>query len=176
LDESARLVGGHRWWEGRLFGVLGGWVATTSDPTAKLMLDRHSQHHAWRSGQWWDRLPVVADVDREALVRPPSPGAARALEALAVLDDPVARLAGAYRFALPRLVGRYQAHRQSASPVSDDSAIRTLDLLVPDAVGDWLHGEVLLQECLTDRAGAERAAMTVAHLESVLLDGVEPPS
>ena len=94
--------------EGRLFEILGGWVASTDDVDAKLLLDRHSQHHAWRADQWWDRLPVLADVDRPALVAAPSPGIGAVAEALAALAGDVPRLAGAYRVALPRLVAAYQ--------------------------------------------------------------------
>ena len=73
LDDAARLAGAHRWAEMRLFEVMGSWVAGTDDVDAKLLFDRHSQHHAWRAGQWWERLPVSAGVDRDGLVVAPSP-------------------------------------------------------------------------------------------------------
>jgi hypothetical protein len=125
LDEATGLAGGHFWAESRLFETLGAWVASTDEPAAKLLFDRHSQHHAWRAQQWWDRLPVLADVDRDRLIQPPTPAVAAGAAALAGLEGATARLAGVYRVALPRLFAGYQRHRQRADPASDGSAIRT---------------------------------------------------
>jgi hypothetical protein len=169
LDEAIRLVGGHAWAESRLFETLGAWVAVTEQPEAKLLLDRHSQHHAWRAQQWWDRLPVLADVDRDRLIQPPTPAAAAGAAALAGLEGTVARLAGVYRVALPRLFAGYQRHRQRADRPSDGSAIRTLHLLMPDVAGDWREGEVFLQVLLRDRTSVDQAAAAVAHLEQILI-------
>ena len=155
------------WAESRLFEILGGWVASTDEPEAKLLFDRHSQHHAWRAQQWWDRLPVLADVERDGLIQPPTPAAAAAAVGLAGLDSTVPRLAGAYRVALPRLVAAYHGHRLRADPTSDGSVIRTLDLLLSDVVGDWREGEVFLQLLLTDEAAVGRAAAAVASLERI---------
>jgi hypothetical protein len=169
LEEAARRAGGHRWVEGRLFEILGGWVASTDDVDAKLLLDRHSQHHAWRADQWWDRLPVLADVDRHALVAAPSPRIFAVTEALAATAGDVPRLAGAYRVALPRLVAAYQEHRLLANPASDGAAIRTLDIVLADVIADWRHGEVLLQRLLNDDQQVVAAADTVANLERLLV-------
>jgi hypothetical protein len=169
LEEASRRAGGHRWKELRLFEILGGWVASTEDVDAKLLFDRHSQHHAWRAEQWWDRLPVLAGVDRGALVVAPSTGVGAAVAALAGLDGTVARLAGAYRVALPRLVAAYHAHRLEASPVSDGAAIRTLDLLLLDVAADWREGEVLLQSRLTGAVEVDGAAAAVAALEGLIV-------
>jgi hypothetical protein len=171
LDEAARLAGGHRWAESRLFEILGSWVASTDDIEVKLLFDRHSQHHAWRADQWWDRLPVLAGVDREALVVAPSPAAAAAADTLGSADGVVDRLAGAYRVALPRLLGRYERHRTLVTPAADGAVIRTLDLLVPDVATDWRQGEVLLQDRIGSPGDVERAAATVARLERLLLGG-----
>ncbi|HEY3810453.1 MAG TPA: hypothetical protein VGL49_03380 [Acidimicrobiales bacterium] len=176
MEEAARLAGGHRWVESRLFEILGGWVATTPEVDAKLLFDRHSQHHAWRAGQWWDRLPVLAGAERDAYVVAPSEGVAAAATDLGGLGGTVARLAGAYRVALPRLAGAYQGHRSAANPASDGAAIRTLDLLLPDVTGDWREGEVLLQGMLVDGAAVEAAAATVARLEGLLVTGQALPS
>ena len=116
LDEAARRAGGHRWVEARLFEILGGWVASTDEVDAKLLFDRHSQHHAWRADQWWDRLPVLADVDRPGLVVAPSPGVGALAGGLADLDGTIPRLAGAYRVALPRLVARLQGAPVEGQP------------------------------------------------------------
>lgn len=176
LEESARLAGSHVWVERRLFEILGLWVPSTPEPEAKLMLDRHSHHHAWRAGQWWDRLPVLADVDRDALVTPPDPGLAAALELLASAGPAgagatptVARLAGAYRFALPRLWASYQRHRAQAGDTADGATLRTLGIVAPDAAADWQEGETLLQNLLGSRDAVSAAASTVGELEATLL-------
>jgi hypothetical protein len=169
LEEAARRAGGHRWVEARLFEILGGWVASTADVEAKLLFDRHSQHHAWRADEWWDRLPVLADVDRHGLVMAPSPRVAALVGELPALGGTVARLAGAYRVALPRLVAAYQEHRWQTNPAGDGAAIRTLDLLLPDVVADWREGEVLLQRLLAGEADVAAAADTVARLERLLI-------
>jgi hypothetical protein len=171
LEESSRLAGGHHWIECRMFEVLGGWVATTSEPDAKLMFDRHSRHHAWRAEQWRDRLPVLADVDRDGLSVPPSVAAASALEALAGLPGTVERVAGAYRVVLPRLSGAYLEHLSLASPVSDGSAMRTLNMLVADVGTDWREGELLLQRLIGDEAAVRTAADTVVLLEGAFVGG-----
>jgi hypothetical protein len=169
LEEAARLAGGHRWVELRLFEILGTWVSSTDDVDAKLLFDRHSQHHAWRAEQWWDRLPVLADVDRDALVEVPSAEVAAAGDSLAALEPTVDRLAGAYRVALPRLAAAYLGHRLQANFASDGAAIRTLDLLLPDVTADWREGEALLQHRLLNAPAVDAAAAAVAQLERMLV-------
>ena len=171
LEESARLAGSHCWSERRMFEILGGWVASTSETDVKLMLDRHSQNHAWRAGQWWDRLPVLADVDRAGLVRAPGPAAEEAMRLLEETVDTVERLAGAYRFAVPRMFAAYGHHRAVANPVSDGSALRTLNLAASDLASDWGEGEIALQGLLISSAETERAAGTVGRLERLLVAG-----
>lgn len=154
-----------------MFEILGGWVASTDDATVKLMFDRHSQHHAWRSTQWWERLPVLADVDRDALVRAPSQETDKCIQAVAESTGTVARLAAAYRFALPRMFAAYHRSRGAASPLSDGSTLRALGLVGPDLASDWAEGEVALQALIRSDADAELAARTVARLEALLSAG-----
>jgi hypothetical protein len=165
LEEAARLAGAFCWGESRLFEVLGGWVADTDETDAKLMFDRHSRHHAWRAGQWRERLPVLAGADPDSLVVPPSPRLEAAYYALADTDGTVGRLAGAYRFALPRLAGWYRSYRDAANPASDGSGLRTAEIVSRDVHHDWRDGELLLQTVLTDDASVTRAAHAVAALE-----------
>jgi hypothetical protein len=172
LAESARLAGVFCWAESRLFEVLGGWVATTGPHDAKLMFDRHSRHHAWRADQWRDRLPVLADLDPDSLIGPESPRLEASYRALADLDGTVARLAGAYRFALPRLAGSYRSYGAGANPVSDSSGLRTVAIVSRDVHQDWRDGEALLQTLIEDDASVTGASETVAALERVAL-GVE---
>jgi len=175
LEESAALMGGFRWVETRLFELLGAWVPSAGEPEVMAMLDRHSQHAAWRAAQWWDRLPVVASIDRPSLVRAPSAGYEAAVEVLG--QDGLAlveRLAGAYRVLFAHLAVGYRGLRAAATPWSDGPVMRTLGHVVPDLIEDWLEGEAALQSMLTvatdSGAGAELAYGVAARLESLLVD------
>ena len=169
LEESARLAGRHRWTESRLYEILGGWVVSTSEPEIRVLLDRHSHHCAWRAAQWWERLPVLADVDRDSLCTPPSDAVARALGHLAGLEGTEARLAGAYRVALPRMWAAYRRHGCQAGPAGDGSVLRTLGFVAPDVAADWQEGERHLQELLDDAPKIRSAATVVATLEEMLV-------
>jgi hypothetical protein len=171
LDEAARLAGGYCWAEGQLFSVLGGWVASTPETAVKLLLDRHSQHHAWRGEQWRDRLPVLADVDPAGLVAPLCRGLAEVMAVLPALDATVFRLAAAYRVVLPRLAAAYESHLSRASPVSDGSTIRTLRIVGGDLAADWREGELMLQTLIRDEESVRGAAATVVRLERAFLPG-----
>lgn len=168
LEDSARRAGAHQWAESRLFEVLGRWVGGTTHTEVRLMLDRHSAQSAWRASQWWDRLPVLADVDRPSLCRPPSPASAGAMDQLEKLEGTVARLAGVYRVAVPRLWGAYDRHRSDADGIADGASVRTLRIVADDLARDWHEGEARLQDLLTGRAEVREAAETVAALEQLL--------
>ncbi|HLI53160.1 MAG TPA: hypothetical protein VKU88_02450 [Acidimicrobiales bacterium] len=170
LATSARLAGAHRWAEARLFEIVGGWVPSTSEPQVKLLFDRHSQHHAWRASQWFDRLPVLADLDREALSAPVA-GAADAFDLLASLATPVARMAGVYRVALPRMWAAYERHRAQADPVADAATLRTLALVARDLAADWHEGEAALQALVGEPVVAREAAEAALAVEELLAAG-----
>jgi hypothetical protein len=163
LEERARQSGAHCWFEGRMFEILGSWVATTVEPQVKLMVDRHSLHHAWRAAQWEARLSV------DTLVAAPAVGMERALDALAGMQGTVRRLAGAYRVALPRLAAGYAADAAGASRISDGSVIRTLQTVAADLHADWREGEFALQALLGDRAAVDAASGAVVELEELLV-------
>ena len=175
LEESARRAGHHRWAEQRLFEVTGAWVAATPEPAAKLLLDRHSQHHAWRAAQWWDRLPVLADVDRDAMTVPPAGPLGSVLAGLEPAPGPAdgaaaagtaARLGALYRVVLPRLWRAYRDHLGVAGPVADGATRRTLAIVMADVEGDWHEGEAVLQDVIGTVPGASgAAAAAVAALE-----------
>ena len=167
LYESGRLAGTHRWVERRLFEIVGGWVPSTTDQEAKLLFDRHSEHHAWRAGQWWERLPVLAGVDRDGMTSAPPGPMATALDRLAELATPVARLAGLYRGVLPRVWTEYDRHRKAADPVSDGSALRTLSMVIADVSADWQEGELVLQGRVVGRQSALEVGSAVAALEEI---------
>jgi hypothetical protein len=149
LDVAARTAARHCWVEARMYEVIGAWVPTTVETDIKLMLDRHSRHHAWRAREWWERLPVVADVERDLLVQSAeeSPWAAP-IQRAAGMTSTVSRLAAAYRVLLPRLCCGLALHRAQAGEVSDGSALRTLQIVLPDVAADWAEGESALEGLL----------------------------
>lgn len=163
------MAGGNCWVERRLFTLLGEWVPSTAGSDLKLMLDRHSQHCAWRAAQWWDRLPELADVDRDSLVAPPPGGLEAALAAMADLATPVGRLAACYRVALPRLWSAYASHRLVASAVGDPSSLRTLGIVSADVAADWMEGEATLQSLLGGPGEVEEAGAVVVAVERLLI-------
>ncbi|MCU4187434.1 hypothetical protein K6U06_23960 [Acidiferrimicrobium sp. IK] len=170
LQETAARLGGHQWMEQAVWKVLGAWGASTGDPAAAVLLDTHAQHAAWRAQQWWERLPVLAVIERDALVRPPSGAIAGLVEQLATAgpDATVARMAAAYRVLLARLLAGYSREAHLLSPVSDGPARRTLAQAESDASADWRAGESFLQRLLTDASAVDQAASTVADLERLL--------
>jgi hypothetical protein len=166
LEQSGRAAGAHAWWEERLFEVLGGFVPAIGYPAARVMLDRHSAHAAWRRGQWWERLPVLAGTDRTALVAPP-PGADRLVREAAAAGDDLVRLATAYRVLLPRVAAGYHAHRQQAWSAGEGPALRTLAMVITDVTADWLEGETYLQGCMRAGAAVDAVASWVHRLEAL---------
>jgi hypothetical protein len=180
LAESSARLGAFCWTERRLFEALGAAVAMLSRPEGKLMVDRHSGHAAWRGQQWWERLPVLALVDRSELVAPESPGVAALYHRLhfaeAKEDDgaggrlgEVGLLAGLYRVALPRLGAAYAAYRNLTSPVSDAPTRRTLSQVEADLEVDRAQGESFVHSLLTCETAIDEAAGAVAQLERLLL-------
>lgn len=173
LMEAATVIGSYVWWERRCFEVLGGWTVAFDDPVTKAMVDRHAAHHAWRAAQWWDRLPVLAQIDRTDLVVAPPNTLPAMMVTLGQLTSPLGRLAGAYRVAMPRLATGYRSHLARISAVADGPTIRTLTMVLADIDADWREGEAGLQQAMGTPAETFAAGYTVARLEAILL-GASP--
>lgn len=171
LYDAATVIGGHVWTERRLFEVLGSGVAALPDAAAKGLVDRHAAHAAWRAKEWWDRLPVLAVVDRPTLVAPPTAGIAAAYDLLGGLAGDVAFLAGIYRVALPRLIVAYRRHGARTAPAADGAVRRTIERVAPDLESDRAEGEEWLQSLLVDVPSVDGAAAAVAAAERLLAEG-----
>jgi hypothetical protein len=173
LTGSAARCGAHCWVERRSFEVLGAWAPAAGDPEATVLLDRHSLHAAWRAEQWWDRLPVLAGVERDGLVGPP-PGW-EALLGGAGAPPPelqgVGLVAFAYRVVLARVVAAYRAHEARCAAPADGPVLRTLRLAGDDARRDWEEGEALVQARLSGEAEVAAAAAAVRRGEELLACG-----
>jgi hypothetical protein len=153
----------------QVFETAGGWVGATSEPRAKLALDRHSAHAAWRAEQWRERLPVLAGVDHPSLIQPPGEAWGRCFSQLATLPGTVARLAALYRVVLPRLALRYRAHLASASVVAEAPTRRTLSMVLADVAGDRDEGDDALTVLLSERSAVEAAAGATVSVETAFL-------
>lgn len=171
LDESARLAGGNRWVEARLFEVVGSWVPATPEADVMLLFDRHSRHHAWRAEQWWDRLPVLAGVDRAELCAPLSAAWPAGLDVLAAQPSGLGRAAALYRVVLPRLHTTYSDQRQSVGQMADGSTVRTLGIVLSDLVADWQEGEAVLEGLIDGPEAAFAAGSAAAEVEAALASG-----
>lgn len=179
LEESDRLVASYRWLERRRFELLGGWVASTVEPEAKLAFARHARHHAWHASLWEQHLPHRSGYEAPGDPRPADRGLAVCIEALAEADGPeatVERLVGAYRVLAVRAVGDYTAHLARVSPVSDPAVARTGRLVLADQLHDQSEGEALLRALLEGDGRIERAAATQARLEKLTMASVDPDS
>jgi hypothetical protein len=172
LEESGRIIGQYRWIEMRAFEILGGWVPGVAELDVKLSIAAHARHHAWHATLWRDRLPELAGVDHEALTVPANAELARFVDTLGEetgAEHTIEKLVGIYRILIPRLVTRYGAHLEQASPITDGPTIRSLRLVLGDELEDWREGEMLIQFLLVDEATVRRAADRQARLEALLV-------
>ena len=172
--EAADLCGGHCWVERRLFEVLGAWSLAASAPVTVVLLDRHSQHAAWRAGQWWERLPVRAGVEREELVVAPA-GWEGALGAAGSRIPPPggdpALLWVVHRVLLARLATRYRRHQERVGPLADAPTARTLLQVLADVRSDGDEGRAALEELMGDREDLESASSAGVGVESAFVVG-----
>ena len=175
LVDSARLVGGYRWIEARLFEVLGSWVTSETVHEARLHFDVQSQLHAWHSELWAERLPSVEGVsDADSVTVAPSEGVEKLLSALGGSKDgefgsgTLVRLVGLARVVLPRLLAGYLRHQRLAAPASDAPVVRALRLTIGDEIEAWQQTELMVQGLI--RRPHDVAVVTAyqQHLESLI--------
>jgi hypothetical protein len=176
LVELARMVGGYRWVEFRLFEVLGGWVASESQPEARLMFDVQSRHHAWHAQLWADRLPSVDGVvDPDLVTVAPGPGPEELFATLGGVrgGEPggggtLLRLVGLARVVLPRLACGYALHLRRAVPVSDSPVIRALRLALRDETEAWQTTEGMVQSLIRRPHDVEVVTAHQQRLEALV--------
>jgi hypothetical protein len=151
LVESARLIGGYRWVELRLFEILGSWVITETEPEARLLFDIQSGHHAWHAQLWGERLPEVEGVVEPDLVTvAPDEGTEELLATLGGVEGgagTLVRLVALARVVLPRVVCGY-GYLERAVAVSDAPVVRALRLAMRDDIEDWQAVELIVQSLI----------------------------
>ena len=166
---TSRWVGRAVWVEQRLFEVVGGWVATTTDDEATAAIASLSRHHAWRADVLAELLSTYGGTAPDDHGAGPEAAVEAGLVLLADLPSDVDRLAGLARSVLPRLVVAHDGFLADASPVSGRPAVRLVTVARDDLVADWRRVEALLQR---RAAPADVGAMLAAveRLEGRLAD------
>lgn len=173
VEDSARRVGHYKWTEMRLFEVLGGWVATVPELDVKLMLGRHTYHHAWHSELWHKRLPELREMNPERLNVPPNDAYVAFMDAVrepGAAEETIEKLVGVYRVLLPRKIAVYTYHLNGTSTITDAPTIRSLKFALQDEFEDWRDGEMMLQSLIDTPEKVDRANRRQAELERLYLE------
>jgi hypothetical protein len=172
VQETARRVGNYKWAEMRLFEVLGGWVATVPELDVKLVLGRHTYHHAWHAELWHKRLPELREMNTDRLTVPPNDEFVTFMDAVREPEAPdqtIEKLTGVYRVLIPRFISVYTYHLNSTSTITDAPTIRSLKFALQDEFEDWRDGEMLLQSLIDTPEKVERAGRRQVELETLYL-------
>ncbi len=172
VETAARRIGHYKWFEMRLFEILGGWVAQVPEPDVKVRLGACSAHHAWHAELWQHRLPELADLHPAALTVAANAELEAFVEALAApagADLTLEKLVGVYRVAVPWSVAAYTFHLHRASSVADAPTIRSLRQVLADLAEDGRDGEMLVQSMLHTDGDVQRAAAHQARLETLMV-------
>ena len=172
VEETARRVGNYKWAEMRLFEVLGGWVATVPELDVKMVLGRHTYHHAWHSELWHKRLPELREMNPERLTQPANDAFVTFMDAVREPEAPeltIEKLVGVYRVLIPRFIAAYTFHMNGTSRITDAPTIRSLSFALQDEFDDWRDGEMLIQSLLDTPEKVERAGRRQQELEQLAL-------
>lgn len=127
---AAARTGHYLWVTARLFEVTGQWAITSTEASPASHFANASSRFAWQADEWRRRLPRLAEVDDQALIRPPSAHAVGIMDRLAATpprDRPAALAA-----VIGQLRAVYGSHVAVASPLRDGSALRTLRRIEAD--------------------------------------------
>src|SRR5215212_3558556 len=172
VEETARRVGNYKWSEMRLFEALGGWVATVPELDVKLVLGRHTYHHAWHAELWAKRLPELREMNTNRLTQPANEAFETFMESVRDPEAPeltIEKLGGVYRVLIPRFIAVYTYHLNGTSTITDAPTIRSLKFILQDEFEDWRDGEMIIQSLIETDEEIERAASHQVKLEKLLL-------
>ena len=180
VEETARRVGNYKWAEMRLFEVLGGWVATVPELDVKLVLGRHTYHHAWHAELWDKRLPELREMNTNRLTQPANDAFVAFMDAVREPEAPehtIEKLVGVYRVLIPRFIAAYTYHLNATSKITDAPTIRSLTFILQDEFEDWRDGEMLIQSMLDTPEKLTRAIRRQEELEllAVASGGIAGP-
>ena len=172
VEESARRVGNYKWAEMRLFEALGGWVATVPELDVKMVLGRHTYHHAWHSELWHKRLPELREMNPERLTVPANDDFAAFVDAVREPEAPeltIEKLVGVYRVLIPHKIAAYTYHLNNTSSITDAPTQRSLGFILQDEHADWTEGEMVLQSLIETEEEVDRAARRQVEIEKLVL-------
>jgi hypothetical protein len=164
IRDAARLLARHAWVERRLFEVVGGWAADTTDGEVAGAFAALSHHCAWHAELLEARGPLLHDVERA----PASPELVAYLDAVAASADDDERLVALVRVVLPDQLAQYEALLTSTTPVSDAPVIRAVRLVVADEQDDWRATGLLLRSRPTTDGDRLRLATHQSNLDLLL--------
>lgn len=141
LWDLARRLGALRWTERSMFEVAGGWVTTTEDPAARVLLASHSLHHGWHADVLHDRMPELRDLDVATLTVPPSPEWTAAFEHLATaVTGTEERLVAWFGGVVPAVVSAYEDLLEELDEVAAPSVRRWVRHILLDEHDDLAAG------------------------------------
>jgi hypothetical protein len=125
IGQLASRCGAYCWLEDRLFSLTGAWASATlgdtetADPQASVAFSVMSAHHGLVAARWRDRLPVRAGVDAGALIAPPTPRLAEALDRLGGEPRLAVRVHALAELVLPSVLAAYEQHLSHSTPVNE---------------------------------------------------------
>ena len=173
VKERGRHVATFRFVEVRLMEILSGWVPSTPEMEAKLLLGPH----IWDTAQAADALGKRTYELRLPLQHSLAPAAPylNVLETLAAVDTAPRRIAAFYDALLPGLMSRYRGYLERTDALMDAPTVRIMErILDTDARmireanalraelpalrcddPDWLDGMVALESAVAELAAAD---------------------
>ena len=132
LLATAAQFGVYSWVEAQISSILGSWVTDQSDPADKVEFFARSAAHRWHSELFFERLPVLAVLSPEDLVRPPNEQFESFLALVGAARSHSDQLVGLNLVLLPHLLATYRQELATLSDVADASTKQCLRLVIAD--------------------------------------------
>src|SRR5215467_5737077 len=129
VEDTARRVGNYKWAAMRLFEVLGGWGTTVPELDVKMVLGRHTYHHAWHAELWHKRLPELREMNQDRMTVPANDDFVAFMDGVRDPEAPeltIEKLTGVFRVLIPRMIAAYTYHLNGTSTITDAPTIRSL--------------------------------------------------
>jgi hypothetical protein len=132
LLATAAQLGAYSWVEAQISSMLGSWVIGQAEPADKVDFHARSAQHRWHSELFFERLPVLAVLTPEDLVRPPNEEFESFLSLVKATRSHSDQLVGLDLVLLPYLLGIYRQELATLSDVADGSTKQCLSLVIAD--------------------------------------------
>lgn len=167
IHDVARVAGAYAWTEQQVCTLLGRWASDTESPRVAAFVGARCHTHAWHADMWRQRIPAIPGVSADDLVVAPDDALAMLIAEIgsAPAHKAIERVVGMYGVLLPLLVSAYQAHLEAISADTDGPTVRTLTLVLRDAVDDLNDGRLLLESLTVGDDDKARALAYQRHLD-----------